>query len=98
MSSDHHAEGSSRACEIVDFDTVMLQACNAEILSDLLREARLVAGVFAPGGDAVELLRLADQLSSGFRDDEMDRAHARRLAAALKQLAREGCPHPISGS
>lgn len=98
MSSDHHIKSSSRACKIVDFDTIMLQACKAEILSDLLREARLVAGVFAPGGDAGELLKLADQLSSGFRDDEMDRVHARRLAAALKRLAREGCPHPISGS
>lgn len=98
MSLNHPTERSSRACEVIDFDTVMLDACDAEILSDLLREAKLVAGAFAPGGDAVELLKLADQLSSGFRDEDMDRAHARRLAAALKRLAREGCTHPISGS
>ncbi len=32
---------------------------------------------------------MAETLSSGDRDDEMDRAHARKLAAALKRLATE---------
>lgn len=53
-------------------------------------EARLLAGVFAPGGEADALTRMAAQLSAGERDGEMDRAHARLLAAALKRLARDG--------
>lgn len=68
----------------------MLDACPPEIRSDLLMEARLLAGVFAPGGQADALTRMAAQLSAGARDGEMDRAHARRLAAALKRLARDG--------
>ena len=49
----------------------------------------MLAGVFAPDGGARGLMRMADQLSAGTRDAEMDRAHARRLAAALKRLARD---------
>lgn len=54
-----------------------------------MMEARLLAGVFAPHGDATALERIAIQLSAGERDGEMDRAHARRVAAALKRLARD---------
>lgn len=97
MGQTRENETPLQVCEIVDFDMAMLDACSADVRSDLLREAQLVAGVFAPGGEAGELLKLADQLSSGSRDEEMNRAHARRLAAALKRLAREGCPDPISG-
>ena len=82
-------EKLSQACEIVDFDDALLDACAPALRADLLREARLLAGVFAPGGVAGELREMAGQLSSGARDAEMERAHARRLAAALKRLAGE---------
>lgn len=77
----------SQACEIVDFDAALLEACSPEARADLIREARLLAGVFAPDGDGQKLQAMADQLNTGARDAEMDRAHARRLAAALKHLA-----------
>lgn len=67
----------------------MLNACSPEMQADLMIEARLLAGVFAPRGDAAALVGIASQLSSGARDAEMDRAHARRVAAALKRLARD---------
>lgn len=67
----------------------MLNACPPEVQADLMMEARLLAGVFAPHGDATALERIAIQLSAGERDGEMDRAHARRVAAALKRLARD---------
>lgn len=76
----------------MDFDAAMLDACKPEIRADLLREARLLADVFAPEGGASALVGMADQLSAGSRDGEMERAHARRLAAALKRLARDGIP------
>jgi hypothetical protein len=90
MGRVHENETPSQACEIVDFDAIMLDACAPEIRADLLREAQLLAGVFAPHGGAVALTRMAEQLSAGSRDAEMDRPHARRLAAALKRLARDG--------
>lgn len=65
----------------------MLDAYAPEVRADLLREARLLAGVFAPDGDAAKLRSMTEQLNSGARDAEMDRHHARRLAAALKRLA-----------
>ena len=79
----------SHGCEIVDFDEALLDACAPELRADLLREARLLAGVFAPDGAAGDLREMAHELSCGSRDAEMQRAHARRLAAALKRLARE---------
>jgi hypothetical protein len=88
MGHPHRHEGGSQACEIIDFDEAMLNACPPEVQADLVMEARLLAGVFAPGGDAAALERIAMQLSAGERDAEMDRAHARRVAAALKRLAR----------
>lgn len=67
----------------------MLGACSPDVQTDLLMEARLLAAAFAPDGDADGLTRMATQLSAGERDAEMDRAHARMIAAALKRLARE---------
>lgn len=89
MGRVHENETPSQVCEIVDFDAALLDACEPRIRADLLREAQLLAGVFAPDGGARGLMRMADQLSAGTRDAEMDRAHARRLAAALKRLARD---------
>jgi hypothetical protein len=89
MGRARETENTSQICEIVDFDSALLDACAPEVRADLLREARLLAGVFAPDGAAENLKAMARQLSSGARDAEMQRAHARRLAAALKRLARE---------
>lgn len=86
----HENKTLSQQCEIVDFDEALIDACTPEARADLLREARLIAGVFAPDGAAENLEAMSAQLSSGVHDSEMDRAHARRLAAALKRLARDG--------
>ncbi|MBU1377150.1 MAG: hypothetical protein KKE02_13620 [Alphaproteobacteria bacterium] len=82
-------EGRDGGCEVIDFDVALLDACAPDVRSDLLIEARLLADVFAPGRDPVALTRMATQLSAGERDAELGRAHARRLAAALKRLARD---------
>jgi len=89
MGHPRRHERHGQVCEIVDFDEILLDSCSPDVRADLLMEARLLAGVFAPGGDAKALARLAAQLSAGERDREMDRAHARRLAAALKRVARD---------
>ncbi|HKP79783.1 MAG TPA: hypothetical protein VJU34_11740 [Phenylobacterium sp.] len=68
----------------------MLGKCSIETQTDLLMEARLLAGILAPGGGVGALARIAAELSAGERDGEMSRAHARRLAAALKRLAAGG--------
>jgi len=82
------SESRRAACEVIDFDEALLDACTPALRADLLREAELLAVVFAPGGGAADLHAMAGQLSAGARDTEMQRAHARRLAAALKRLAR----------
>lgn len=80
-------ERPSQACEIVDFDAAVLESLVPEVRAELMREAELLAEVFAPGHAADDLREMARQLSSGARDADMARAHARRLAAALKRLA-----------
>lgn len=87
MGRTHANERPSQGGEIVDFDAVMLQALAPEVRAELMREAELLAGVFAPGGAAGELREMARQLSRGVRDAEMPRVQARRLAAALRRLA-----------
>lgn len=90
MGHPRRNEGQNAPCEIVDFDDVLLSRCSQEMRTDLLMEARLLAGVFRLGADATALGRMAAQLSAGERDGEMSRAHARRVAAALKRLAKGG--------
>jgi hypothetical protein len=82
--------GAHATAEVVNFDEAMLDACPADLRADLLAEAALLAHAFAPGGDPEHLSAMARALSSGERDGEMDRNHARRLAAALRHLARRG--------
>jgi hypothetical protein len=77
------------ACEIIDFDDALLDACPPEERADLLVEARIVAHAFGDRGDAEELEAIARSLSFGELDREMHRAHARKLAAALKRLAND---------
>lgn len=76
-------------CEVIDFDEALLAACAPEARADLLIEARIIAHAFGESGSSEELEAIARSLSTGERDGEMDRAHARKLAAALKRLARD---------
>jgi hypothetical protein len=87
MSQPRKVHGPCQA-QIIDFDEALLDACPAPQRNEVMREAELLAQAFAPGADAERLRRMADQLSTGQRDAEMGRAHARRLAAALKRLAK----------
>ena len=86
-----HAQRQPRdrqGTQVVDFDAVMLKACTPRERQSLLHEAQLLVSVHAPGGGAADLERMAAQLSAGQQDATMPRHHARRLAAALKELAR----------
>ena len=78
-----------RTAEIVDFDEALLESFAPERRADLLAEASMLSRVFAPGGEGEELQAMARALSSGAKDREMDRRHARGLAAALRRLARQ---------
>lgn len=75
-------------CEVIDFDEALLAACPAEVQADLLAEAHLLAGAFSDGGTE-DLEAMAVTLSAGGRDAELGRAHARKLACALKRIARQ---------
>lgn len=89
MGHPREKQAPKRECEIIDFDAALWGACAPGVRSDLMVEARLLAGAFAPDGEATALERMAAQLSAGERDEEFGRAHARRLAAALKHLAHQ---------
>lgn len=89
MTQARPQESADSSCEIIDFDEALLESCSADMRRDLMTEATLLAGAFAPEGNPDSLLRMAERLSSGDRDCDMNRAHARKLAAALKRLARE---------
>ncbi|MDZ4371670.1 MAG: hypothetical protein U1C74_09655 [Phenylobacterium sp.] len=86
MKEPNNDPSPAEAAEIIDFDPVLLNACEPGVRTEILQEARLLSEVFAQG-DADILREMAQQLSAGLRDNEMNRAHARRLAAALKRLA-----------
>jgi len=77
------------AGKVVDFDEVLLDACPTARLAELMTEAALLAGAFAPEGRTADLQVLARSLQSGARDLEMSRGRARLIAAALRRLARE---------
>jgi hypothetical protein len=74
--------------EVVDFDEALLDHCPAEELRDLMTEANLIAEVFAPRQRPREIARLAETVQSGVKELDFGRARARRLAAALRRLAR----------
>lgn len=75
--------------EVLDFDGALLDALPPEVRSQLMSEAALLAQAFAPAGRSEELEIMARTLSAGEHDAEMDRKHARGLAAALRRLAGE---------
>ena len=74
--------------KVVDFDEALLDACPTQMRADLMAEANLLARAFAPEGRAEQLEAMARALSSADRDAKIGRMHARRLAAALRRLAR----------
>jgi len=88
MARAHSRDDGRKTGEVVDFDDLLFDACTPADREELLREAQLLARAFAPEASAGRLRRMATQLSAGAHDAQMGRAHARRLAAALKRLAK----------
>lgn len=91
MNHPRHINSAQAACEIVDFDDALLDACSPEERCELMTEARILAHALGEA-DLSGLQALAQDLSVGARDQEMDRAHARKLSAALRRLSK----HPWS--
>jgi hypothetical protein len=75
--------------EIIDFDEALLDACHPGERAQLITEAAMLAQAFAPRGRTAQLEVLAQALQSGVRDLQYGHAHARRLAAALRRMARD---------
>lgn len=89
MNRARKSEISQKPCEVIDFDEALLDSCPAEEKAELMTEARILAKAFATEGGVEEIEEMAETLSTGFRDAEMERAHARKLSAALKRLAKD---------
>lgn len=89
MNRARKSDPTQKPCEVIDFDDALLDSCPAEEKAELLTEARILAKAFANEGGVDELEEMAETLSTGFRDAEIERAHARKLSAALKRLARD---------
>lgn len=94
MNRARKTEATQKPCEVIDFDEALLDSCPAEEKADLMTEARILAQAFANEGGVDELKEMARTLSAGFRDAEMERAHARKLSAALKRLAKDPWKDP----
>jgi hypothetical protein len=75
--------------DVVDFDEALLDSYSPDLRSELMAEAAMLAQAFAPEGRIEELEAMAKSLSAGKSDAEMERKHARGLAAALRRLARD---------
>jgi len=88
MAHSHQATAPPGGADVVQFDEALLDACGAELRAELLTEAAMLAEAFAPDGRAEQLLAMAATLASGARDDEPNGVRARRLACALRCLAR----------
>jgi hypothetical protein len=73
--------------QIVSFDEALLDTCAPELKAELLGEAQLLIQAFAPDCRCDEVEAMAQALSRGGRDAEMDRERARRLAAALRHIS-----------
>lgn len=87
MNRPEHIKPTQEA-EIVDFDDALLDACPAAERAELITEAKILAHALGEA-DIVQLETLAQDLSVGARDQDMDRAHARKLSAALRRLAKD---------
>jgi hypothetical protein len=86
--ADHQMIAPAGDAEVIQLDDVMLQAWGPTLRAQLLVEAAMLAEAFAPKGRTEQLLAVAAALAAGARDAEMDRERARRLACALRCLAR----------
>lgn len=86
MNKPHHVTPAIVSCAIVSFDEALLDACSPEERNELMTEARILAHALGDS-DLNKLEGLAQDLSVGARDQDMDRAHARKLSAALRRLA-----------
>jgi hypothetical protein len=86
-SATSHTDASTKT-DVIDFEAALLDACSPDLREELMAEAALLADAFSPNGRAEELDAMAATLCAGARDEEMDRDRARRLAAALRTLAR----------
>lgn len=89
MNRARKSETSESSCEVIDFDEALLDSRPADEKAELMTEARILAQAFAGQGATETLEEMAETLSAGYRDAEMDRPHARKLSAALKRLARD---------
>ena len=74
-------------CVVVDFDDALLGACSPDERTQLMTEARILAHALGEA-DVGKLEVLAHELSVGARDQDMDRARARKLSAALRRLTK----------
>ncbi len=88
---DKHSENGAEpeTAKVVNFEDALLGACPPEARARVLAEAALLAEAFAPEGRSEQLTAMAEALTTDARDPDMDREHARRLAAALRRLARQ---------
>jgi len=88
----NHAQKSDpqkSGCEVIDFGEALIDACPADEREELMTEASILAQAFSAGPDGKALEEMAEALSAGGRDTDMGRAHARKLAAALRRLAKD---------
>lgn len=92
MNRAQKSEPEKSACEVIDFDEALIESCRPEERGELMTEATILAQAFAGRGGPEALEEMARALSTGGRDAEMDRVHARKLAAALRRLARRARP------
>ena len=90
MTRAHQTRAQNAHCDIIDFDDALLRALDPEVRTNVLAEAGLLVRAFLAADDHDEVETMAHALSCGARDREMERKHARRLAAALRHLARTG--------
>lgn len=89
MNHARKSEPKQKPCEVIDFDTALFESRPADEKAELMTEARILAQAFAAEGGPGALEEMAETLSVGFRDAELERAHARKLSGALKRLARD---------
>lgn len=87
MTRPHSPLSEQEPCVVVDFDDALLDACSPDERAELMTEATILAHALGEA-DLAKLEILAQELSVGARDQDMDRAHARRLSAALRRLSK----------
>ncbi|HEY8614748.1 hypothetical protein [Phenylobacterium sp.] len=88
MESLRRPAAQAGTAEIIDFDEALLAACPPELRQDLMTEASMLADACSADDRPQELEAIARSLSDGARQAGMGRARARRLAAAIRSIAR----------